>query len=100
MRKTKVKEQLGQWLIAVQKTTAAMFTFSLVPIWVLIIIVMSSGPIQCVYTDSWDLLSLLLVENPTGRIPIRHQGVSINVTKDSESANVTVKLKVKLLLMS
>lgn len=48
------------------------------------------------YTDSWDLLSLLLVENPTGRIPTRQHGVSINVTKDSESANVTVKLKVKL----
>jgi len=37
---------------------------------------------------------IITCSNPTGNVPIRHHGVHIDVMKDSESANVTVRLEV------
>ena len=37
---------------------------------------------------------IITCSKSTGNVPTRHHGVHINVMKDSESANVTVRLEV------
>jgi len=38
----------------------------------------------------------LYIKHPAGEVPTRHHGLSINVTKDSGSATVTVQLEVNI----